>query len=245
MPWPPPPTKNAQPNITDFAIKKCSAQRSPERLTAATSEQQETDNKMLDINAMSQFLPLPSAPDSKARTSAQIDSHHKLAHDGDDIKVMTCQDIDPHENETLPVWTNKNGHKESQGLYISKDIADDMLGYDDHLESIEAYADCISRDKMSYVISLSKEAKQLADKVKAKNAKWQKQLRQEYKAQAAERSSSNKSISQNIEASSETGTETLAGQNSTDNTPSPANPYKQKSSSTIFSPVQSILRTLS
>jgi hypothetical protein len=126
---------------------------------------------MLHINSMSQFPPLPSALDSKARTSAQIDSHHKLAHDGEDDKVMTSQDIDPHENETLPVQTNKDGHKKSQGLYTSNDIADDVLGYDDHLESIEAYADRISGDKMGYVILLSKEAKELADEVKAKNTK--------------------------------------------------------------------------
>jgi hypothetical protein len=61
-------------------------------------------------------------------------------------------------------------------------------------------------------------------------------------AQAAAKSSSNRSVSQDRDASSKIKTETSVGKDSTENTRSPVNPYQKKTSSSTSSPAQSILR---
>jgi hypothetical protein len=59
----------------------------------------------------------------------------------------------------------------SEAFYVPNDIVDDVLGYDEHLESIEAYSDRVTRDKTGSVIMFSKEARKMADQAKAENAK--------------------------------------------------------------------------
>jgi hypothetical protein len=104
---------------------------------------------MTDINSLAHFPPLPSAPDSAAKPITQIESPDQ---DGEVEEVHTPQDRASQEKVDLPDQTNEGGLKESQGYFISNDIADDVLGYDGRLESVEAYTDRISRDHTGYVI---------------------------------------------------------------------------------------------
>jgi hypothetical protein len=75
-----------------------------------------------------------------------------------------------------------------------------MLGYDDHLESIEACAERISNEKTRFIITLSKEAKAQADKAKEENVKQREQLHREYLDQAAAWSTSSQSDSQGTDS---------------------------------------------
>jgi hypothetical protein len=231
-----PTNKKAQPNITDFATKKINAQHSPKRNSVVITQPQEADTEMPDINAISQFPPLPSAAGSPAGhhiPSPQAEAENEAA---DVPNTNNLEDLLP------PPDPSTEYSQGSEAIYVSNDIVDDVLGYDERLESIEAYADRVTRDKTGSVIMLSKEAKKLADQAKAENAKQREQLHQEHSAQAAERCVFNKSSSHNMDVTVVDITCEESSKMASESSRSSVNPYKKKSSSTNSSPAQSILR---
>jgi hypothetical protein len=145
-----PTTKKAQHNITAFATKKINAQHSPKRNSVVITQPQEEDTEMPDINAVSQFPPLPSAPGSPAghqNPSPHIEAENEAA---DSPNTNHLEEL------SSPPDPSTKCSQESEGIYVSNDIVEDVLGYDERLESIEAYADRVTRDKMGSVIMLSK-----------------------------------------------------------------------------------------